>query len=149
MCGFIFFLMIRRPPRSTATDTLFPYTTLFRSTRKSAASAGHAVRPSDGHTGFRPVSGCIVPGGARLAGKLFRFWQGHRRGLERIDATAARLSGPLPASAAFMPEEENVVVTPVLAPGRYGEMVAAAKDYISAGDIFQAIGRASCREGVC
>src|SRR3546814_7337231 len=32
MCSFFFFcLMIRRPPRSTRTDTLFPYTTLFRS----------------------------------------------------------------------------------------------------------------------
>src|SRR3546814_21191288 len=30
-CIFIFFLMILRPPRSTRTDTLFPYTTLFRS----------------------------------------------------------------------------------------------------------------------
>src|SRR3546814_17510986 len=30
---FLFFLMIRRPPRSTRTDTLFPYTTLFRSAR--------------------------------------------------------------------------------------------------------------------
>src|SRR3546814_16373835 len=30
---FCFFLMIRRPPRSTRTDTLFPYTTLFRSNR--------------------------------------------------------------------------------------------------------------------
>src|SRR3546814_3795868 len=29
--GYFFFLMIRRPPRSTRTDTLFPYTTLFRS----------------------------------------------------------------------------------------------------------------------
>src|SRR3546814_10876414 len=29
----LFFLMIRRPPRSTRTDTLFPYTTLFRSGR--------------------------------------------------------------------------------------------------------------------
>src|SRR3546814_17541178 len=28
----LFFLMMRRPPRSTRTDTLFPYTTLFRST---------------------------------------------------------------------------------------------------------------------
>src|SRR3546814_18712888 len=28
---FFFFLMILRPPRSTRTDTLFPYTTLFRS----------------------------------------------------------------------------------------------------------------------
>src|SRR3546814_11646471 len=30
-CIMFFFLMIRRPPRSTRTDTLFPYTTLFRS----------------------------------------------------------------------------------------------------------------------
>src|SRR3546814_15398493 len=30
-CCVFFFLMIRRPPRSTRTDTLFPYTTLFRS----------------------------------------------------------------------------------------------------------------------
>src|SRR3546814_6083254 len=31
MLMILFFLMIRRPPRSTRTDTLFPYTTLFRS----------------------------------------------------------------------------------------------------------------------
>src|SRR3546814_17606919 len=31
MCHIFFFVMIRRPPRSTRTDTLFPYTTLFRS----------------------------------------------------------------------------------------------------------------------
>src|SRR3546814_7623579 len=34
---FFFFLMIRRPPRSTRTDTLFPYTTLFRSYETRAA----------------------------------------------------------------------------------------------------------------
>src|SRR3546814_1503071 len=33
-----FFLMIRRPPRSTRTDTLFPYTTLFRSASDSRRS---------------------------------------------------------------------------------------------------------------
>src|SRR3546814_14629562 len=33
-----FFLMIRRPPRSTRTDTLFPYTTLFRSARAQLRS---------------------------------------------------------------------------------------------------------------
>src|SRR3546814_19130911 len=32
---FFFFLMIRRPPRSTRTDTLFPYTTLFRSRQRN------------------------------------------------------------------------------------------------------------------
>src|SRR3546814_20058696 len=36
---FFFFLMIRRPPRSTRTDTLFPYTTLFRSVCSTARFA--------------------------------------------------------------------------------------------------------------
>src|SRR3546814_18245787 len=36
---FVFFLMIRRPPRSTRTDTLFPYTTLFRSN----ITPGHGI----------------------------------------------------------------------------------------------------------
>src|SRR3546814_18630283 len=37
---FVFvFLMIRLPPRSTRTDTLFPYTTLFRSHRPASATA--------------------------------------------------------------------------------------------------------------
>src|SRR3546814_13037135 len=35
--------MIRRPPRSTRTDTLFPYTTLFRSRRDGHGVAGHLV----------------------------------------------------------------------------------------------------------
>src|SRR3546814_6001998 len=35
---FRFFLMIRRPPRSTRTDTLFPYTTLFRSLQGPVAA---------------------------------------------------------------------------------------------------------------
>src|SRR3546814_15296649 len=41
-----FFLMIRRPPRSTRTDTLFPYTTLFRSLRpgQRLADLGAAQR---------------------------------------------------------------------------------------------------------
>src|SRR3546814_12222594 len=34
--SIFFFLMIRRPPRSTRTDTLFPYTTLFRSRQRMA-----------------------------------------------------------------------------------------------------------------
>src|SRR3546814_21142498 len=43
---FFFFLMIRRPPRSTRTDTLFPYTTLFRS--ESVLSADYRVARSMG-----------------------------------------------------------------------------------------------------
>src|SRR3546814_11120264 len=42
--SLFFFLMIRRPPRSTRTDTLFPYTTLFRSPR--CHSRQGAARPA-------------------------------------------------------------------------------------------------------
>src|SRR3546814_2778925 len=38
--SFVLFLMIRRPPRSTRTDTLFPYTTLFRSRRADRQRLG-------------------------------------------------------------------------------------------------------------
>src|SRR3546814_9199663 len=40
-----FFLMIRRPPRSTRTDTLFPYTTLFRSLAALYRIGGAQVLP--------------------------------------------------------------------------------------------------------
>src|SRR3546814_9311881 len=40
-----YFLMRRRPPRSTRTDTLFPYTTLFRSRVASLPVLGHAFLP--------------------------------------------------------------------------------------------------------
>src|SRR3546814_8648584 len=36
----VFFLMIRRPPRATRTDTLFPYTTLFRSSVGASMKIG-------------------------------------------------------------------------------------------------------------
>src|SRR3546814_16190667 len=39
LCCRSFFFMIRRPPRSTRTDTLFPYTTLFRSRSHRQKSA--------------------------------------------------------------------------------------------------------------
>src|SRR6187200_3762794 len=44
--GFFFFLMIGRPPRSTLCQTLFPYTTLFRSRR-----CGGGGRRLQGHAG--------------------------------------------------------------------------------------------------
>src|SRR3546814_10970025 len=51
---FFFFLMIRRPPRSTRTDTLFPYTTLFRS-----GFAGQFLfgQPLQAHRGGRMRAG--------------------------------------------------------------------------------------------
>src|SRR3546814_17735930 len=86
-CCFLFFLMIRRPPRSTRTDTLFPYTTLFR----SELEPRHA-------TGRRELDGC----GARSAPEEHpdagapRHLAAHgaatlyRGGARRLDGQAAR-----------------------------------------------------------
>src|SRR3546814_9354415 len=48
-CIVFFFLMIRRPPRSTRTDTLFPYTTLFRSHGKRSGASGIRRRARSKH----------------------------------------------------------------------------------------------------
>src|SRR3546814_1804006 len=47
--------MIRRPPRSTRTDTLFPYTTLFRSRNGQVAQAVEPARRPGVGTGRHPV----------------------------------------------------------------------------------------------
>src|SRR3546814_6118559 len=67
-----FFLMIRRPPRSTRTDTLFPYTTLFRS------SGGGEP---DGRTDHR-CDGAIggIPGERDAASRHPPGGPQHRRG---------------------------------------------------------------------
>src|SRR3546814_17951797 len=50
---FFFFLMILRPPRSTRTDTLFPYTTLFRSADETL---GQTQAPGQVRTSMSPAS---------------------------------------------------------------------------------------------
>src|SRR3546814_6840644 len=70
--------MIRRPPRSTRTDTLFPYTTLFRSFGKGAATvAGAFGKAVEIQSRFKDVDLAIVnsfaPGlniGGRATGSL-------------------------------------------------------------------------------
>lgn len=60
---------------------------------------------------------------------------------ERIDAMAARLTLPVPISQRRPRDlaDQPVAPRPVLAPGRYAQMVASAKEYIAAGDIFQVV----------
>src|SRR3546814_10038594 len=58
---FFFFLMIRRPPRSTRTDTLFPYTTLFRSARATIPSRMGRPRPNRRNSGGGPARQATAP----------------------------------------------------------------------------------------
>src|SRR3546814_17740121 len=65
--------MRRRPPRSTRTDTLFPYTTLFRAMENSGQVAVATVRTPDGtvtYAGDAEISG--VPGTAAPIPLAFR-----------------------------------------------------------------------------
>src|SRR3546814_14469646 len=57
----VFFLMIRQPPRSTRTDTLFPYTTLFRSRSGRLADASiEGLAASYSNAGFMGIPLCLM-----------------------------------------------------------------------------------------
>src|SRR3546814_402841 len=62
MSYIYFFLLIRRPPRSTRTDTLFPYATLFR----SAGGGGRGVQDRDARARSRAAA---HRGGVRRRGR--------------------------------------------------------------------------------
>src|SRR3546814_14702079 len=89
--SLLFFLMIRRPPRSTRTDTLFPSTTLFRSWSprphhhgRQQASAEVLERHAEGQAGPFP------PEPARQACRLFGPF-GHCDGSGRSEEHTSEL----------------------------------------------------------
>src|SRR3546814_18829367 len=71
---FVFFLMIRRPPRFTRSDPLFPYTTLFRSACRTVQSRW-------------PVP-------ARYPASLGRMLRHHSADIRRELALGIRIGGP-------------------------------------------------------
>src|SRR3546814_8631759 len=91
--------MIRRPPRSTRTDTLFPYTTLFRS--------GWRHGPRD----LRQArGGGRIVGGARLrGGRSARRRGSHRRHLRARRREAGRCRGPARRSEEHTSELQSLM----------------------------------------
>src|SRR3546814_4137217 len=65
--------MIRRPPRSTRTDTLFPYTTLFRSGNADGGLTTIEEKSLGAYakSGASPISGIIKPGDIPPRGGLY------------------------------------------------------------------------------
>src|SRR3546814_8943229 len=91
-CIFVF-LMIRRPPRSTRTDTLFPYTTLFRSTGRPRDAQAPILSPVCARQPI--VRARPRPGRARAVRRLgSRYAEADRR--HPCRAWAARLRRALP-----------------------------------------------------
>src|SRR3546814_14411871 len=96
--------MIRRPPRSTRTDTLFPYTTLFRSWRVYThvdAARGIRVMVGDSlavrqHLVNDLMLGLLLPAAVGLVALALLLWFGVRSGLSPLGriARAIELRSP-------------------------------------------------------
>src|SRR3546814_15129042 len=90
----LFFLMIRRPPRSTRTYTLFPYTTLFRSELRStfdiaAGGPEHKHLPEVGRRVQPFLWAMIIPEGRDAGGRR----QSHSRKGDTEKRPIGRISG--------------------------------------------------------
>src|SRR3546814_18461236 len=124
--------MIRRPPRSTRTDTLFPYTTLFRSLGDKIIEAGLAPNGFilDLNSGLSVPRGFELPAPWNLPSRLFRF------PIEvcKPRGDRPRTIGLRHPGLAEHPFVQSVAPALGVAPDTYG----APK-----------IGRASCRERMC
>src|SRR3546814_9648386 len=74
--------MIRRPPRSTRTDTLFPYTTLFRSHAAQRAGMGHVAHHLGDELRVRDDDGGVIAhldfGGAYIDAADVAFYAAQR-----------------------------------------------------------------------
>src|SRR3546814_18372948 len=89
-----FFLMIRRPPRSTRTDTLFPYTTLVRSHPRLVVDREGDDAAAPRHRLRRDI--------AAFAART----EGHRR-VDAIFAMGAAMNRELPLAS---PRPESLIV---------------------------------------
>src|SRR3546814_20298577 len=95
----VFFLMIRRPPRSTRTDTLLPYTTLFRSRAQRRRRQPHRPRRDADRHGDDPHKPLLLVSQRALdeherafdAGGMRSEATARRRDLSALDALAERV----------------------------------------------------------
>src|SRR3546814_11072096 len=126
--------MLRRPPRSTRTDTLFPYTTLFRSWRFQRRPQW-CVPPRQGSCRHIWSTGSSAP-------RLLEFQLTMKQGFRRLDHPQRLVHRVAPAVESVIPDQEH---------GRGAlhqgatHLSAEQAHVLAVGEI----GRESCREGVC
>src|SRR3546814_3697803 len=100
-----FFFRIRRPPRSTRTDTLLPYTTLFRSVRRPC----ELDQPADGRAG-----GAVRP--AVAGPSCRRLGLRRRRPLRRSEAHTSELQSLMRISYAVFCLKQKTRYQPTSSP---------------------------------
>src|SRR3546814_13453189 len=87
--------MIRRPPRSTRTDTRFPYTTLFRAQRARARQPLVHAERVDRHAAVQDALGNVARGHQRKHGRVI----GGLAGARLLDLLGGPVFGPPDAPA--------------------------------------------------
>src|SRR3546814_446743 len=104
--------MIRRPPRSTRTDTLFPYPTLFRSRRRTGVRRGLARRRSQPAAGADPTR--HRPHDQQRGGRILICVSDDGRGINRERVLAKAVERGLIAPDAQLSDEEidNLIFAP-------------------------------------
>src|SRR3546814_12352358 len=91
--------MIRRPPRSTRTDTLFPYTTLFRSSRDRDARDHGGPARGDGRPGRRAA--------ALFEGRPLAISAGARYGIGAVEAPSLNFFFSFQVFMEFLPASDG------------------------------------------
>src|SRR3546814_15478961 len=137
--------MIRRPPRSTRTDTLFPYTTLFRS-RQTRARSSSIIRFSPAHisahrvrTTRRTVSSSFCSA-ANASCRTSPPSCAAQRDLHQVDAADAKTA--LAVREVVAPHAQEALVELL-------DDLLTHREPIAVPDREREIGRASGRERVC
>src|SRR3546814_7318201 len=142
--------MIRRPPRSTRTDTLFPYTTLFRSllNLRTAMTGGEisSTGPNSARVTLRLPNGAAYP----IEGRL-----------QFADVSVDASTGSVTLRATF-PHSQNLLLPGMFVRAQIIEGTASKALMVPASGVSRdeagrpvvlvldgKIGRASCRERVC
>src|SRR3546814_5872213 len=128
MCHIVlfifFFLMIRRPPRSTRTDTLFPYTTLFRSKSHARAEKGGLLQQRQAVVRSRRAhrDGAVFMNGTGEAGMMPRRDEEYRTTRRREWDEAGKRYGHLsggPLADLMRQATEEIFRNAALAPGQH------------------------------
>src|SRR3546814_19703309 len=127
--SFLFFLMLRRPPRSTRTDTLFPYTTLFRSTIQPAPPLRGTRAAAWSHV-HGTVPNLVSALGSRVAADHDRI---HFRAQRRPAISLALLRGSRSSADATAPPRARCAASYPPCRRRYRRCRLAGPDRTSAG----------------
>src|SRR3546814_16687182 len=121
--------MIRRPPRSTRTDTLFPYTTLFRSPWMPGSSPGMTAGGVWGGVSRRAAKTFHEDGKQTMTNWVYRFGGGKADGRAELKALLGGQRANLAEMSSLgLPVPPGLTITPAVRPSARKSVVQGNRD---------------------